>query len=88
MVPVNHEYAILKSFAVLAKTPNVPAMDIPGLDAMATAKSYGCPAFRAENATELQKCFEDALKIDGPALIEFPIDQELRPLLAKVAAGA
>lgn len=87
LVPINGEYAILKNFAVLARTPNVPALDVPGLNAMATAKAYGCPAFRAENATELRKCFEDALKIDGPALIEFPIDRQLRPLVAQTAAS-
>ena len=87
LVPINDEYAILKNFAVLARTPNVPALDLPGLNAMATAKSYGCPAFRAENATELQKCFEEVLKMDGPALIEFPIDRQLRPLVAQTAAS-
>ena len=86
LVPVNDEYAILKEFAILEKTPNVPALDLPGLNAMAIAKSYGCPAFRAENATDLRKCFEDVLKIDGPALIEFPIDRHLRPLVAQTAA--
>ena len=88
LVPINEEYAILKEFAVLEQTPNVPALDLPGLNAMATAKAYGCPAFHAENATELKKCFEDVLKMDGPALIEFPIDRQLRPLVAQVAARA
>jgi benzoylformate decarboxylase len=88
LVPLNEEYAILKEFAILEQTPNVPALDLPGLNAMAIAKSYGCPAFRAENATDLQKCFEDALKMDGPALIEFPIDRQLRPLVAQTAAKA
>ena len=32
IVPCNGEYAILKEFAVLEKTPNVPALDLPGLD--------------------------------------------------------
>jgi benzoylformate decarboxylase len=86
LVPSNEEYAILKEFAILEKTPNVPALDLPGLNAQAIAKAYGCPAFHAENATELQKCFEEALKIDGPALIEFPIDRQLRPLVAPTAA--
>jgi benzoylformate decarboxylase len=86
LVPLNEEYAILKEFAVLEQTPNVPALDLPGLNAMAIAKSYGCPAFRAENATDLRKCFEDVLKMDGPALIEFPIDRQLRPLVAQSAA--
>jgi len=80
-VPLNDEYAILKEFAVLEQTPNVPGLDLPGLNAQAIAKAYGCPAFRAENSVELQKYFQGALKIDGPALIEFPIDRQLRPLV-------
>ena len=86
LVPVNEEYAILKEFAVLEQTPNVPALDLPGLNAKAIAQSYGCPAFRAENTTDLRKCFEDALKMDGPALIEFPVDRKLQPLVAQTAA--
>lgn len=86
LVPLNEEYAILKEFAILEKTPNVPALDLPGLNAQAIAESYGCPAFRAENTAELQKRFEEALKIDGPALIEFPIDRKLRSLVAQTAA--
>jgi benzoylformate decarboxylase len=58
------------------------------LDAQAVAKAYGCPAFSAKNGKELQECFEEALKIDGPALIEFPIDRHLRPLVAQSAAKA
>jgi benzoylformate decarboxylase len=81
LVPRNEEYAILKEFAVLEKTPNVPALDLPGLDAPAIAEAYGCPAFRAKDAAELQKCFAEALEVDGPVLIEFPVDKELRPLV-------
>jgi benzoylformate decarboxylase len=86
LVPRNEEYAILKEFAVLEETPNVPALDLPGLDAVAVAKSYGCMALRAENSKELQERFEEALKADGPCLIEFPIDRKLRPLVAQSAA--
>jgi benzoylformate decarboxylase len=81
LVPKNEEYAILKEFAVLEETPNVPALDLPGLNAQGIAAAYGCPSFSASNSTELQKCFQEALKIDGPALIEFPIDRKLRPLV-------
>ena len=88
LVPSNEEYAILKEFAILEETPNVPALDLPGLNAQAIATAYGCPAFRAENASELMKFFEEALKIDGPALIEFPIDKQLRPLVAQTSAKA
>jgi benzoylformate decarboxylase len=80
LVPRNEEYAILKEFAILEETPNVPALDLPGLNAPAIAAAYGCPSFRASNAVELQKFFKEALNVDGPALIEFPIDRQLRPL--------
>jgi len=71
LVPRNEEYTILKEFAILEETPNVPALDLPGLNAQAKAAAYGCPSFNASNATELQKSFQEALKINGPALIEF-----------------
>jgi len=86
LVPRNEEYAILKEFAILEETPGVPALDLPGLDAQGIAKAYGCPAFSAKNGKELQERFEEALKIDGPALIEFPIDRQLRPLVAQSSA--
>ncbi len=48
---------------------------------MAIAEAYGCPAFRAKDAAELGKRFEEALKVDGPVLIEFPIDKHLHSLV-------
>ena len=72
-MPRNEEYAILKEFAVLEETPNVPALDLPGLSVQGIAKAHGCPAFYAENPAELQKLFQQALEIDGQVLIEFPV---------------
>ena len=86
LVPKNEEYAILKEFAELEKTPNVPALELPGLDAVAIAKAYGCPAFIAHTRKELQQRFQEALQQEGPSLIEFPIDRELRPLVAKAGS--
>lgn len=54
LVPANGEYAILKEFAVLEQTPNVPALDLSGLDAVAIAKAYGCPAFYADSEDDLR----------------------------------
>jgi benzoylformate decarboxylase len=42
VVPCNGEYAILKEFAILEKTPNVPGLDPPGLDVVSAAKGFGC----------------------------------------------
>ena len=75
----------MKEFAILEKTPNVPALDSPGLDAVTMTKAYGVKGMRAENAGELAKCFEEALGAEGPLLIEFPVDPRLRPSVAPVA---
>src|SRR4029077_17324829 len=84
IVPCNGEYAILKEFAVLEKTPNVPALDIPGLDVVSAAKGFGCASVWAKTAQEIKQSFADALKADGPALIAIPIAHQERPLVAPV----
>jgi benzoylformate decarboxylase len=45
----NAEYCILKSFAELEQTPGVRGLDLPGLDAVSIARSYGCDAARVED---------------------------------------
>ena len=85
VVPCNGEYAILKEFAVLEKTPNVPALDLPGLDVVSTAKGFGCPSILARTKSEIKEAFAKALKADGPTLIAIPIAHQDRPLVAPVA---
>jgi len=65
VVPVNDEYAILKEFAVLEKTPNVPALDLPGLDIVATAKAYGGIGVAANTVDEIKKAFAEALQVSN-----------------------
>jgi benzoylformate decarboxylase len=84
VVPCNGEYAILKEFAVLEKTPNVPGLDLPGLDVVSAAKGFGCPAVHAKTAQEIKEAFAAALKADGPTLIAIPIAHEVRPLVPPV----
>ena len=59
VIPCNGEYAALKEFAELEKTPNVPALDLPELDIVSTAKGFGwastrCP-LRACGATSVSQ---------------------------------
>jgi benzoylformate decarboxylase len=84
VVPCNGEYAILKEFAVLEKTPNVPALDIPGLDVVTAAKGFGCASVWAKTAQEIKQAFSAALKADGPTVIGIPIAHQDRPLVAPV----
>jgi benzoylformate decarboxylase len=84
IVPCNDEYAILKEFAVLEKTPNVPALDLPGLDVVTTAKAFGCIGVAASTIEEIKEAFKAALEADGPTLIAIPIARQLRPLVPEV----
>jgi benzoylformate decarboxylase len=86
VVPCNGEYAILKEFALLEKTPNVPGLDLPGLDPVSAAKGFGCAGVWAKTKKEIKQAFADALKANGPTLIGIPIAVEDRPLVAPVAS--
>jgi benzoylformate decarboxylase len=82
IVPCNGEYAILKEFAVLEETPNVPGLELPGFDFVATATGYGVPAVEAKTKEEIKQAFANALKTDGPSLIAIPVAREPgRPLV-------
>jgi benzoylformate decarboxylase len=81
VVPCNEEYAILKSFAELEKTPGVPGLDLPGLDVVSTAKGFGCHAVRAGSIEEIKSAFAQALKADGPTVIAIPITKGFKPIV-------
>src|SRR6476619_8204594 len=49
----NEEYSILKSFAVLEKTPGVPGLDLPGLDSASLALGFGCRAVNVDSTEKL-----------------------------------
>jgi benzoylformate decarboxylase len=84
IVPCNNGYVILKEFAVLEKTPNVPALDVPGLDIVTTARAFGCVGVAANTAEEIKAAFKTALSVDGPTVIAIRIAQQLRPLVPDV----
>jgi benzoylformate decarboxylase len=68
----NGEYSILKSFAVLEKTPGVPGLDLPGLDIASIAAGFGCRAVNVDNTEKLAHEFTAALQADGPTVIVVP----------------
>lgn len=77
----NEEYGILKSFALLENTPNVPGLDLPGLDIVSLAQGYGASAYRAKKIEEIQAVFQGALAQKGVTVIEVPIDKKIKKLL-------
>ena len=76
----NGEYGVLKDFSVLENTPNVPALDLPGLDIPTIAKGFGCQGVVAKSKTEIKKAFVAALEADSPTVITVPIKPEIHPL--------
>ncbi|MGA7110419.1 MAG: benzoylformate decarboxylase [Terracidiphilus sp.] len=82
IVPCNDGYVILQEFAVLEKTPNVPALDVPGLDIVTTAKAFGCVGVAANTTEEIKAAFKTALSADGPTVIAIRIAKQVRPLIA------
>jgi len=79
----NEEYGILKEFAVLEETPNVPGLDLPGLDIVSLAKGYGANAVHAANVDELAKAYQSALAFKGTSVIVVPITKNLGSLIQK-----
>ncbi|HEY9225322.1 MAG TPA: thiamine pyrophosphate-dependent enzyme, partial [Gemmatimonadaceae bacterium] len=84
VVPWNQEYAVLKNFAALEHTPNVPALDLPGLDIVSAAKGFGCRGVLAKTKDEISNAFSAALRDDGPTVLVIPIAHEDRPLVPPV----
>jgi benzoylformate decarboxylase len=85
IVPCNEEYANVKELAVLEKTPNVPVLDLPGLDIVSTAKGFGCIAVQVKTAEGIKEAFATALGAEGATVIAIPIARQLRPLVPSVA---
>jgi benzoylformate decarboxylase len=81
VVMCNAEYAILKRFAELEHTPDVPALDLPGLDPAGSARGFGMRTVTAGTVDEIRRAFADALAHDGPTMIAIPTKQELLPLV-------
>lgn len=73
----NGAYEILKSFALLEKTPNVPGLDLPDLDIEALGKGFGLRAVTVDGTEGLAKEFNAALEADGPTVIVVHTEPEL-----------
>ncbi|BBX42607.1 benzoylformate decarboxylase [Mycobacterium simiae] len=65
----NEEYGGLKAFALLEETPNVPGLELPGLDIGALATGYGCRTVDVDTTEKLAAEFTAALTVDGPTVI-------------------
>jgi benzoylformate decarboxylase len=76
----NEEYSILKSFALLEKTPGVPGLDLPGLDIASIATGFGCRSVNVDTAEKLVHEFTAASQAQGPTVIVVATQPQLARL--------
>ena len=81
VVPVNEQYAILRSFAEFSRTPGVPGLDLPGLDIPTIARGFGCEARRVESADDLAQALRAGDAATGPRVLAVPITRDVPALL-------
>jgi benzoylformate decarboxylase len=77
----NARYAILESVAAFGGLEGVPSLELPGVDFLAAAASYGCPAVRVSAPGELAGTLDQAINRAEPVLIDVMVDRRVPPLL-------
>jgi len=79
----NNEYGILKEFATLEQTPQVPGLDLPGIDIVSLAKGYGARALQADTVESLAAAYKEALASQGTSVIVTRITRQLGSLISR-----
>ena len=64
----NGSYGALRWFADLLGTPDVPGLDVPGIDFVPLAAGYGVPAVHVKDRAALEH--ELRRPPDGPRLVQ------------------
>jgi benzoylformate decarboxylase len=77
----NARYAILESVAAFGGLEGVPSLELPGVDFLAAAASYGCPAIRVSEPDELADALAESINRPEPVLIDVMVDRAVPPLL-------
>jgi benzoylformate decarboxylase len=78
----NGRYAILESVAQFAGFADLPSLELPGVDFVSMAHSFGCAAYRVTAADDLGPALLEAFAGTCPVLIDVVIDPSIAPLLA------
>jgi benzoylformate decarboxylase len=81
----NGRYAILEAAARFGGIEGMPSMELPGLDFLSLAASFGCHAVRISEPAELPEALAGALRANVPVLIDVVVDPAPIPLLATEA---
>jgi benzoylformate decarboxylase len=77
----NGRYAILESAAAFGGMEGLPSLKLPGVDLLAMAATYGCPAARVTDPGALRDAIRSAVRGDRPMLLDVVVDPAVPPLL-------
>ena len=77
----NGRYAILESAARFAGMEGLPSMELPGVDFLSLAASFGCHAVRIAEPAELPGALSAAMRSSVPVLLDVLTDPAPVPLL-------
>jgi benzoylformate decarboxylase len=77
----NARYAILESAAAFAGLEGLPSLELGGIDLLAMAATYGCPAARVTEPGSLREAVRSAARGDRPMLLDVVVDPAVPPLL-------
>lgn len=80
----NGRYAILESVAQFGGLSGLPSLELPGIDFMSLARSYGCEGVSVSDPAELEAVLASALAADAPRLVEVMVDPAVPALLPDV----
>jgi benzoylformate decarboxylase len=81
----NGRYAILESAAAFGGLEGLPSLELPGIDLLAMAATYGCPAARVTDPGALPDAIWNAMRSEQPMLLDVVIDPAIPPLLSAAA---
>jgi len=85
VVSSNAEYGVLKQFGALEHTAGVPGLDLPALDIVDTAASYGVQAYEAHDSEEVVELLRSGIEQrDRPTLINVPTNRVKMPAATQV----
>jgi len=80
----NARYAILESVADFSGLGGLPSLEVPGVDFVSLARSFGCPAVRVSAPAELRDALTTAIGDPRPWLVDVAVDPAAPPLLASI----
>jgi benzoylformate decarboxylase len=73
VIVCNGAYQALKDYGVFLRSPDLPGMNLPGIDFLSLAAGYGVPGRRVNNAVDMADALKAAIDAGKPSLLEVEV---------------